>query len=90
MEQEAKDEEVKAVADNGGVGGRDDAREEQVQEATADRVEARPPTGLEPSGDGASASEQELKVAEASPAKLPATEKDTTQEGTQDVEEVTE
>jgi len=53
-------------------------------------VEARPPTNLEPSRDGASASEQELKVAEASPAKLPATEKDTTQEGTQDVEEVTE
>ena len=53
-------------------------------------MEARPLTGLEPSGDGASASEQELKVAEASPAKLPATEKDTTQEGTQDVEEVTE
>ena len=87
MKQEAKDEEVKAVADKGDGGGRDDAREEQVQEATADQVEARPPTSLEPSRDGASLSEQELKVAEASPAKLPATEKDTTQEGTHDVEE---
>jgi len=65
-----------------------------VQEATADPVEAQPPRrhniSLEPSGDGASVGEQELKVAEASPAKLPATEQDTTQEGAQDVQEVAE
>lgn len=61
-----------------------------MQEATADPVEAQPSRSLEPSRDGASVSEQELKVAEASPTKLPATEQDTTQEGAQDDEEVAE
>lgn len=65
-----------------------------MQGATADPVKAQPLRSLEPSRDEASASEQELKVAEASPAKLPATEQDTTQEdikeGAQDVQEVTE
>lgn len=53
-------------------------------------MEAQPLRSVEPSRDGASVDEQELRVTEASPDKLPATEKDTKQDGSQDVEEVAE
>lgn len=62
--------------------------EEAASVSDHDQVEAQPPRSLEPSGDGATASERELKVSEPPPTELPAAEMEAQHEGSQDVEEV--